>query len=127
MGAVQIIKTPGGEEMVVIPKADYDELLRRADEAAEDTADAAIYDARKAELQGKEPLPAEVSMAILRGDSRLRALRKWRGLTQSDIAEKAGLTQGFLSDLEARRRTASADTVGRLASALDVPPSWIEG
>jgi DNA-binding XRE family transcriptional regulator len=126
MGVVQIIKTPGGEEMVVIPKADYDELLRRADEAAEDAADAAIYDARKAEFQSQEPFPAEVSMAILRGDSRLRALRKWRGLTQSDIAEKAGLTQGFLSDLEARRRTASSDTVGRLASALDVPSSWIE-
>ncbi|MGB3390882.1 MAG: helix-turn-helix transcriptional regulator [Pseudaminobacter sp.] len=127
MGAVQIIKTPGGEEMVVIPKADYDELLRLAEEAAENAADAAIYDARKAELQGKDSLPAEVSMAILRGDSRLRALRKWRGLTQSDIAGKAGLTQGFLSDLEARRRTASPDTAGRLASALDVPSSWLEG
>jgi DNA-binding XRE family transcriptional regulator len=127
MGAVQIIKTPSGEEMVVIPKADYDELLRRANDAAEDAADAAIYDARKAELQHDTKLPAEVSMAILRGDSRLRALRKWRGLTQNNVAEKSGLTQGFLSDLEARRRIASADTIGKLAAALDVPSSWLEG
>ncbi len=66
-------------------------------------------------------------MAILRGDSRVRALRKWRGLTQNNVAEKSGLTQGFLSDLEARRRIASVDTIGKLASALDVPSSWLEG
>ncbi|SFT85568.1 helix-turn-helix transcriptional regulator [Mesorhizobium sp. YR577] len=127
MNAPQIIKTPGGEELVVLPKADYDALLRAADEAAEDAADAAIYDARKAELSGTEPFPAELSMAILRGDSRLKALRKWRGLTQSDLADKAGLTQGFLSDLEGRRRTASDDTAARLAAALAVPAAWIEG
>ncbi|NGN41184.1 helix-turn-helix transcriptional regulator [Mesorhizobium sp. CGMCC 1.15528] len=127
MNAPQIIKTPGGEELVILPKADYDALLRAADEAAEDAADAAIYDARKAELAGTEPFPAELSMAILRGDSRLKALRKWRGLTQSDLADKADLTQGFLSDLEGRRRTASADTAARLAVALAVPAAWIEG
>ncbi len=127
MNAPQIIKTPGGEELVILPKADYDALLHAADEAAEDAADAAIYDARKAELAGTEPFPAELSMAILRGDSRLKALRKWRGLTQSDLADKAGLTQGFLSDLEGRRRTASADTATRLAAALAVPATWIDG
>jgi DNA-binding XRE family transcriptional regulator len=92
----------------------------------EDAADVAIYDARKADPVAAAPLPADISMAILRGESRLRAVRQWRGVTQSQLADRAGLTQGFLSDLESRRRTASADTAGRLASALDVAVSWIE-
>jgi predicted transcriptional regulator len=102
--------------------------MSQADYAiAEDAADAAIYDARKAELEGSEIFPAEVSMAILRGESRLKALRKWRGLTQSEIAEKTGLTQSFLSDLESRRRTASRDTAEKIADALAVPLAWVEG
>lgn len=125
MSIPQIIKTPGGEELVVLPKADYEALLKAAEEVAEEAADLAIYDARKAEAA--EPLPTELSLAMLRGESRLRALRKWRGLTQGALAERAGLTQGFLSDMESRRRTASGETVDRLATALDVPRAWIDG
>lgn len=36
-------------------------------EAAEDAADVAIYDERKAELKDAELLPPETSMAFLRG------------------------------------------------------------
>jgi DNA-binding XRE family transcriptional regulator len=126
MNAPQIIKTPAGEELVVLPKADYEALVHAADEAMEDAADIAIYDARKADPVAAAPLPADISMAILRGESRLRAVRKWRGLTQSELANRAGLTQGFLSDLESHRRTASADTAERLAGALEVTVSWIE-
>jgi DNA-binding XRE family transcriptional regulator len=106
-------------------RAEYEALLHAADEAAEDAADVAIYDARKAEAEGQ--LPADVSMAIVRGESRLKALRKWRGMTQQQLAVAADLTQGFLSDLESRRREASAAAAARLAAALDVPASWIEG
>ncbi len=127
MNAPQIIKTPSGEELVVLPKAEYESLVRAAEEAAEDAADTAIYDARKAELAAEPPLPAELGMAIIRGESRLRALRKWRGLTQSKLAERVAITQGFLSDLESRRRMASAETAAKLASALDVPLVWIDG
>jgi DNA-binding XRE family transcriptional regulator len=126
MNAPQIIKTPAGEELVVLPKADYEALVHAADEAMEDAADIAIYDARRADPVAAAPLPADISMAILRGESRLRAVRKWRGLTQSELADRAGLTQGFLSDLESHRRTASADTAERLAGALEVTVSWIE-
>jgi PHD/YefM family antitoxin component YafN of YafNO toxin-antitoxin module len=46
----QIIRTPHGEELVVLPRADYEALVERADHEAEDAEDVAIYDARKAEL-----------------------------------------------------------------------------
>jgi len=50
MGNVQIIRTPSGEELVVLPRADYDALLAAACDADEDADDLALYDARKSEL-----------------------------------------------------------------------------
>jgi DNA-binding XRE family transcriptional regulator len=126
MNAPQIIKTSTGEELVVIPKADYEALLLAAEEALEGAADVAIYDERKAELRTEKPLPAEVTMDILRGSSRLKALRSWRKLTQADLAGAIGVSQGFLSDLESNRRKPSAQTGGMLAKALDIPAEWIE-
>ncbi|MER8742195.1 MULTISPECIES: helix-turn-helix transcriptional regulator [unclassified Mesorhizobium] len=126
MNAPQIIRTSTGEELVVIPKADYEALLHAAEEAREDAADVAIYDERKAELKTEKPLPAEVTMDILRGSSRLKALRNWRKLTQAELADAIGVSQGFLSDLESNRRKPSAQTSTMLSKALDVPSEWIE-
>jgi DNA-binding XRE family transcriptional regulator len=126
MDAPQIIKTPTGEELVVIPKADYEALLHAAEEALEDAADVAVYDERKARLKTEKPLPADVTMEILRGSSRLKALRKWRRLTQAELATTVGVSQGFLSDLESNRRKPSAQTSAMLAKALDIPGEWIE-
>jgi DNA-binding XRE family transcriptional regulator len=126
MSAPQIIRTPGGEELVVLPRADYEALVGRADEAAEDAEDIAIYDARKAELAaGAVVLPAQVSAAILRGESRLRAVRKWRGETQRQLHAKAEISQGYLSDLESGRRAGTPETIAKLAQALNVPSEWL--
>jgi hypothetical protein len=38
----QIIRTPDGEELVVLPRADYEALIARADHEAEDAEDVAI-------------------------------------------------------------------------------------
>jgi hypothetical protein len=122
----QIIRTPHGEELVVLPRADYEALVERADHEAEDAEDVAIYDARKAELAaGGGILPPEVSAAILRGDSRLKAIRNWRGETQLHLTFKTGIAQGYLSDLENGRRRGTSDTIAKLAQALNVPAEWL--
>ena len=126
MGAPQIIRSPSGEELVVLPRAEYEALLERADRAAEDADDVAIYDARKAELTaGGSVLPPEVSAAILRGDSRLKAIRKWRDATQQYLEFKTGISQGYLSDLESGRRTGTPETIAKLAKVLNVPVDWL--
>ena len=126
MSAPQIIRTPGGEELVVLPRAEYEALLKRADHEAEDADDVAIYDARKAELAaGGVVLPPEVSAAILRGESRLKAIRNWRGETQLHLNFITGIGQGYLSDLESGRRTGTTETIAKLAQALDVPVEWL--
>ncbi len=126
MNAPQIIKTSTGEELVVIPKADYEALLHAAEEALEDAADVAIYDERKADLTTERALPADVTMDVLRGSSRLKALRNWRKLTQAELAAAIGVSQGFLSDLESNRRKPSEQTSTMLAKALNIPGEWIE-
>ena len=126
MGAPQIIRSPSGEELVVLPRAEYEALLERADHEAEDADDVAIYDARKAELAaGGVVLPPEVSAAILQGDSRLKAIRNWRGETQLHLNFKTGIAQGYLSDLENGRRTGTPETIAKLAQALNVPAEWL--
>jgi DNA-binding XRE family transcriptional regulator len=126
MSAPQIIRTPGGEELVVLPRAEYEALLERANHDAEDIDDVAIYDARKAELAaGGAVLPPEVSAAIVRGDSRLKAIRNWRGETQLHLESKTGIGQGYLSDLENGRRTGTLETIVKLAQALEVPVEWL--
>ena len=110
MGKVQIIRTPSGEELVVLPRADYDALVAGvqsigADDDDEDAADIAVFDERMAELRSNRDaaLPAEVSQAMLRGATLVQALRKWRGVKQQDLAAKAELAQGYLSDIERGR------------------------
>ena len=126
MGEPLIIRTPKGEELVVLPREEYEALVARADHGSEDADDVAIYDARKAELAAcGVVLPPEVSAAMLRGDSRLKAVRKWRGRTQHYLEFKTGIGQGYLSDLESGRRTGTSETIAKLAQALNVPMEWL--
>jgi ribosome-binding protein aMBF1 (putative translation factor) len=122
MSDLQIIRTPSGEEMVVIPRAEYDALVAAANAEAEDEDDVAIYDARKADLEaGRDAaLPAEVSGYMLKGDSLLKAVRRWRGISQSDLAKQAGLSQGYLSDMESGRRAGTPETRRVISSVLGI-------
>jgi antitoxin component HigA of HigAB toxin-antitoxin module len=121
---VQFFKTPGGEEIAILPRAEYEALVDQvaAFDEDEDAADVAVYDARKAE--GSAQLPPEVTAFMLRGDSLLKAVRNWRGLTQVNIEQATGIGQGYLSDLESGRRTGTPETLTKLAAALDVPTEW---
>lgn len=126
MSEPQIIRSPSGEELVVLPRSDDEDLVERANHGAEDAEDVAIYDARKAELAaGGGVLPAEVSAAILHGDSTLKAIRNWRGKTQKCLAFKTGIGRDCLSDLENGRRAGTPETVAKLAQALEVPVDWL--
>ncbi len=122
----QTIRSPNGEEMVLLPKAAFEQLRLSIIEAEEDADDVAIYDARKADAGGSATLPADVTMALLRGDRRIRAIRNWRKMTQRQLAKAAAITQGHLSDLETGRRSVTANTARLIAKALDVPMEWIE-
>lgn len=127
MAGPQIILTPNGEELVVLSRAEYDALVEFAAVAEEEAGDVAIYDARRAELAagGASLLPAEVSAALMRGETLLKALRKWRKLSQVELAAATGLGQGYLSDIESGRRRGTTETLAKIATALDIDPEWL--
>ena len=63
------------------------------------------------------PLPGSSFGALL------RRYREASGLTQEDLAQRAGLSVRGISDLErSRRQTPRHDTVRLIADALDLPP-----
>jgi ribosome-binding protein aMBF1 (putative translation factor) len=116
----QIITTPGGERMVLLPEADYRRLLA----AAEDAVDlAAVKDFQKALTAGEEELLPDAMVArLVDGDNPIRVWREHRGLSVTELAAKAGLSQPYLSQIENGTRRASAALIGALASALGVSP-----
>ena len=84
---VQTIETEAGDSLVVLSRRDYDALLARAgDEDAEDRMTLLIA----AEARTEQPLPEPVCIAIMAGDSMLRAMRGWRGISQAELAFKSG-------------------------------------
>lgn len=124
MSAPQIITTAAGEELVVLPKADYDALRAAADESAEDAALNHAADAAEARLAAGESmlLPAEIATAIMDGANPIKTIRVWREMNQRELAAAAEIDPGYLSALEAKAgRRGSIDVLGRIAAALAVP------
>lgn len=120
MNEPQIIRTASGEELVVLTRAEYDAMVTALEDAAEDAADAAIGEARLAEIaaSGGQPLTPFASAATI---GYVRHARRLRGMTQQHLANLVGITQGTLSDIESGRRNGSPAVMLRLAEALGVP------
>ena len=119
---IQLLKTEDGSEPVVLSRREFDALLARAgDEDAEDRMTLLLA----AEARATEPLPSAVSAALLAGESLVRALRKWRGVTQMELASAAGINQGYLSEIENGTKNATSETLAKIGKALDLPSGWL--
>ncbi len=54
---------------------------------------------------------------------KLRLLRKQQGLTQIELARKAGIVQSSISDIETSNRVLNVSQLEKICTALDVPVS----
>lgn len=121
---VQVINKDGKPEWAVIPWQDYQKLVDRY----EMLQDIAAYDqARAAIEQGEELAPSEVMYAIVNGEHPLRVWRRYRGLTQKQLAEAAGISIAHLSQLENGRRSGTTDILTVLAEKLRLDPEDVMG
>ena len=57
----------------------------------------------------------------------LRLLRKTRGLSQIELAARAGMTQAAVSEIERGGRLPTLRTLSRLSRVLDVAPTTLLG
>jgi DNA-binding XRE family transcriptional regulator len=116
--------TPSGEEMVVLPRAEYDRLIAAPPtEADEDAGVARIVAATTAAITRGEDvaIPEAVWDAIETGANPIVAIRKWRDVTQMHLAFKSGISQGYLSQVEAGARRPTVEVLLQLSDALNVP------
>jgi len=118
MDRIQTFKTPHGDEMVILPKADYERLVSHQTEDQSDSKEARKI-LRRVEA-GSEPLiPLEVYKLIRhKGMSRLRAWRTYRGISGEAMAAKLGISRSYMTQLENGLRKGSLETMGKLAAAL---------
>lgn len=116
--SAQIITTPAGERLVLIPESEFQALVEAAEEQ-EDRATVAGF--REAIAMGHEELvPASVVDRLLAGENRIKVWRNHRGLTMSTLARKAGIAQAFVSQIESGKREGTLETLRKIAAVLDV-------
>lgn len=51
----------------------------------------------------------------------LKAIRKAKGMTQTELAVQADVSSGMIGDIESGRRNPTLITIEKIALALDVP------
>lgn len=93
----QSIEAPDGTPLVVITKAEYERLLAVAD-LDEDARDMIRADRALAESDIR--YPAEVVDSLIEGKSPVAAWRRYRGMTQVELAARSGVTQAAISGME---------------------------
>jgi DNA-binding XRE family transcriptional regulator len=109
-------KTPGGEEIVILSRQEFDELaadsedladIRRANEIMAGVADGT-----------EEYLTSEEVDEFLAAKTPLAFWRKKRGLTQAALATQAGVAETLLSEIEEGEAFGDAGTLKAIATAL---------
>ena len=122
-----VLTTPGGEQLAVLPLADYERLVAVAEEAE----DVALYDEAKRRFAAgeDEAIPSEYAKRLISGENPIRVWREYRGLSQKDLATRAEVSPAYLSQIESGAREGKIASMRRLADALgltldDLAPPW---
>ncbi len=115
----QIIEKNGRPEFAVISYEDYQHFL----ELLEDETDARVVaEFHEAYNAGREFLiPDEIMRRELAGESTIKLWREHRGLTQQELARKAGISKPYLSQIETGKRQGTVETLSAIARSLDIP------
>jgi len=120
MSAVQVINDEKGNPThVVIPHAKWLAMKQQL----EDISDARRADKAIAEYEagGRVSFPQEVVDKLFEGEaSPLAVIRKWRNLTQAQLAELVDSDRVYIANIERGARPAGRKLQKSLAEALNV-------
>jgi mRNA interferase RelE/StbE len=116
-----MLEGTAGETLRAFNEAGYSATTASAEEAdAIDLAEARAA-MERIELGEEVPIPHDVAMRVVEGESAVKAYRERLGMNQAELAAAAGLTQGALSDIERGRRKPGLNAAKALAKVLGVP------
>lgn len=119
MSKVQFLKTDAGE-IAILPRKEYERLANLAESEDAGTR-RVVRRARAAVARGDDVIVPKAVADRLIDENPIRVIREWRDMTQSELTDAAGMTQGYLSDLENGRRRGTAESLAKLARVLRVP------
>lgn len=117
-GITPLISSPFIQEFAHL-HAQYETRLHALESQMEDILDSLAL--KNAVERHEESFPSSLVDALLSGKkSRVLLFRTYRGLTQSELAQRSGVRQGLLSEIESGKKKGSIQTLKSLAIALDI-------
>ncbi|MEQ8249261.1 MAG: helix-turn-helix transcriptional regulator [Alphaproteobacteria bacterium] len=125
MTKVQFIRTSKGGDLAILPRADYEVLVREA--ARHDAAKERRAAQRRTKKLRDDALPFDVVEAIVAGTSPLRAWRDYAGMTAAEVAAAAGISAGYLSQIETGKRAGTLRVLRAIAAALGIELADLTG
>ena len=111
-------------DTVVLRRADFEALLREAEDAA-DTAQMREAEARVAAGED-EYVPIELTRRQIAGEVPVRVWREHRDLSARALAARAGISAAYLSQIETGKKPGSFEAMAKLARALGVAMEDLE-
>ena len=106
-----------GQKVALLPVDEYDRLVEAAVERTDIAAAMRAEDRRR---EGEEYVPSEIVDRLLDGENPLKTWRKFRNMTQSQLAETVGCKTAYISKLERGDSEATGSRLRALADALRV-------
>ena len=116
MSKVQYIPQDGEPLFAVVPIEDYKLLIA---ESAHDYDDRTFREIMNAIDAGEESFPDDFVGRLIETDSPLREWRKYRGMTQVELAAESGLSQAAIAQIETAKRNPTVETARKFADALN--------
>ena len=98
----------------IVPMRNYDELR----EALEDLADREAL--REARASGEEMFPSSLAERLWSGANPVRVWREYRGLSATELARRAEVSDAQISAIERGSVTGSVQTLRSIADVLGV-------
>ena len=116
MSKVLYIPQDGEPLFAVVPIEDYKLLIA---DSAHDYDDRTFREIMNAIDAGEETFPDDFVGRLIETDSPLREWRKYRGMTQVELAAESGLTQAAIALIETAKRNPTVETARKFADALN--------
>ena len=116
MSKVLYIPQDGEPLFAVVPIEDYKLLIANS---AHDYDDRTFREIMNAIDAGEETFPDDFVGRLIETDSPLREWRKYRGMTQVELAAESGLTQAAIAQIETAKRNPTVETARKFADALN--------
>jgi DNA-binding XRE family transcriptional regulator len=112
---ISYIEDSNGKKAVILSLKSFEKIRLQLEELED------IKSYITAKNKNEETLPIELVERLLIGDeSKIKVMRQYRKYSVTGLANRAGITESYLSQIERGKRRGSVDIYKKLAKILDI-------